>query len=430
MRAALLAAASFSPLLHADPSIASRLSAEDVLSLHDGRFFLDGRPFAEISFNKFDLFWQLWSEAEKGLDLDDANPLVEKQAKALKDLKDLGFRTIRIFGLPWGSGRFFEDPEHRANFFRALDKTYDLCDRYGIRVYVCLGCGDFSEISGHDPKPDPEKEHLRELVADPQSNSRKLLYEYLDAVLARYKDRKTIVMWDISNEMTNSADIMPSTRTVKGRRMPTLKELAGFYNDVTAFIKRRDPIRLVTNGGSHLRESAWNLYGGKGWKKDTVEEHLQAFKLIFGDTAIDVADLHYYALPSDGYVIQDANGASFHLTPKSYMEMGKQIGKPVIFGEYGALPRSDGEEIKKEALPPDWFGSYGEKESAGRWFKKAVDDVVDAGVPITYWWCYQSDREVEQKKVDRFDVSLDRNPELVKIIADGNRALQEKLCRP
>ncbi len=39
---------------------AAPLTRDDVLSIKDGRFFLDGKPFAEISFNKFDLLWQLY----------------------------------------------------------------------------------------------------------------------------------------------------------------------------------------------------------------------------------------------------------------------------------------------------------------------------------------------------------------------------------
>jgi hypothetical protein len=35
----------------------AQLSRDDVLGIKDGRFFLDGKPFAEVSFNKYDLFW-------------------------------------------------------------------------------------------------------------------------------------------------------------------------------------------------------------------------------------------------------------------------------------------------------------------------------------------------------------------------------------
>ncbi|MBT7298682.1 MAG: hypothetical protein HN849_04180, partial [Victivallales bacterium] len=41
---------------------AMSLTKDDVLSVRDGRFYLEGRPFAEISFNKFDLLWQLYDQ--------------------------------------------------------------------------------------------------------------------------------------------------------------------------------------------------------------------------------------------------------------------------------------------------------------------------------------------------------------------------------
>ncbi|HWH69981.1 MAG TPA: hypothetical protein VNT26_11375, partial [Candidatus Sulfotelmatobacter sp.] len=58
------------------------LTRDDVLSIREGRFFLDGKPFAEISFNKFDLLWQLYDQLAAGKALDAANPLVQAQEKA------------------------------------------------------------------------------------------------------------------------------------------------------------------------------------------------------------------------------------------------------------------------------------------------------------------------------------------------------------
>jgi len=51
----------------------AEITRDDVLSIRDGRFFLDGRPFAEISFDKFDLLWQLYGELAAGRTLDAAN---------------------------------------------------------------------------------------------------------------------------------------------------------------------------------------------------------------------------------------------------------------------------------------------------------------------------------------------------------------------
>src|SRR5690349_21689613 len=48
------------------PNSVPVLTKEDVLSIREGRFFLDGKPFVEISFNKFDLFWQLYDQLTAG----------------------------------------------------------------------------------------------------------------------------------------------------------------------------------------------------------------------------------------------------------------------------------------------------------------------------------------------------------------------------
>src|SRR5690242_16803782 len=73
----------------------SRPGREDVLSIQNGRFYLEGKPFAEISFNKYDLFWQLYDQLADGKYLDATNPLLRAQDKALRDLHELGFETIR-----------------------------------------------------------------------------------------------------------------------------------------------------------------------------------------------------------------------------------------------------------------------------------------------------------------------------------------------
>src|SRR5579862_8917284 len=177
------------------------LTPNDVLSIRDGRFFLDGKPFAEISFNKFDLFWQLYDQAVAGKQLDSGNALVQAQDKALRNLHQLGFKTIRMFALPWGpeGPASYADPVKRKNLYAALDKTLELCDANNIRVVWSLGAGSFT-----DTKLDHQKgwvfgeEQQRELVSNPESRGRKLLYGYIDETITRYRNRKAVLMWEIS----------------------------------------------------------------------------------------------------------------------------------------------------------------------------------------------------------------------------------------
>ena len=61
------------------PNTTVELTRSEVLSIEDGRFFLEGKPFAEISFNKYDLFWQLYDQLRQGKPLNSTNPLVRAQ---------------------------------------------------------------------------------------------------------------------------------------------------------------------------------------------------------------------------------------------------------------------------------------------------------------------------------------------------------------
>ena len=92
----------------------------------------------------------------------------------------------------------YEDPS-KGSMPRST--TLELCDRHGIRLVWCLAAGEFT-----DTRLVPGKgwvfgdEQLHKLVADRNSRKRRLLYRYLDEIVSRYRNRKTVMMWEISNE--------------------------------------------------------------------------------------------------------------------------------------------------------------------------------------------------------------------------------------
>ena len=418
------------PLGAAEPKAGSTpLTTDDVLSLRGGQFYLDGQPFAEISFNKFDLFWQLYDQLAKGKALSDDNPMVQAQDKALRDLHEMGFRTIRIFALPWGprGPESYANPKKRKLLYKALDKTLALCDKHDIRVVWSLSAGSFT-----DTKLVPHKgwvhgkEHKRELMSNPTSRSRRLLYRYIDETVARYKHRKAVLMWEVGNETTLSADIGNNAGIYQGERMPTLKDVAGFMNDVAKRIKAADPLRLVNSGGSHMRESQWNRYKTRSWKKDTFEEQFNCFDLLYAKSAVDVIDVHSYMNNRPGYVISDGAGGEMFLGNREWMQIAKRIGKPLMIGELGlhAKPKSDKKVWDKT---PNYFESYADAKAAKPWVEKSLNSVIDSGVQISYWWCYQSDRPMDQNKPQRFDLTRQRNPALLKSIVAANQRLKKKL---
>jgi hypothetical protein len=344
----------------------------------------------------------------------------------------MGFRSIRIFALPWGPAgpESYADPAQRKTLYAAQDKALELCDRHDIRVVWSIGSVQFTDKKRGPGQGFVEgEEHERELIANPGSRGRTLLYRYIDETVTRYQHRQTVLMWEISNETTLLADIGDKDRVREGRRMPTLKEVAGFFDDVAKRIKAADPLRLVNSGGSHLRESQWNLYQRKGWKPDTFEEQRRCFELLYAHNAVDVIDVHSYMNNKPGYVISDGKGGEAYMDFLGWMTIAGRIGKPLMIGELGlqAAPKT---EKKVWETTPHYFASYADTAAARPWVEKTLSAVIDAGVPLSYWWCYQSDRPMDQNKPQRFDLTRERNPELVACIVEANQRLQQKLGIP
>lgn len=406
---------------------AAAVGPNDVLTLKDGRFQLGGRPFAEISFNKFDLLWQLYDQVAAGKALDEANPMVVAQEKALRDLHDMGFRTIRIFALPWGpSGpASYADPARRVHLYAALDKVVELCEKHQIGLIWSLGAATFTDTR-LEGKWIYGEEQQRELVANPDSRGRKLLYQYIDETVARYRDRKAVLMWEISNEVTLAADIGDDKKVFDGQRMPTLGEVARFFDEVAQRIKAADPLRLVNSGGSNMREHQWHLWQNKGWVLDTFEDQFKCFELLYAKSAVDVIDIHSYPNNKPGYTLAAAAGQPSLLDDKGYMAIAARLGKPLMIGELGlhARPRSD---TKVWGETPNYFESYADAAAARPWVERTLADVVEAGVQLSHWWTYQSDRPQDQKDAQRFDLTRERNPELLATIVAANVRLKAKL---
>ena len=358
---------------------AIKVPRKSVLSIDDGKFYLDGERFAEISFNKFDLFWQLFDELSAGRNIDDEKNLkLIAQRKALSDLRANGFRTIRIFASPWDAHapEVYSNPEKRKIMYSALDKTLELCRDARIRVVWSLGAATFTDTRWINGARVLGKEHIKELIADRDSRSRKLLYSYLDDIVSRYKDNESIAMWEISNEVTLTADI----GIYNGERHPTLAEVALFFDDVAKRIKDIDPLRLVNSGGSAMREQQWSLFKTNQWKLDTRSEHLDAFKTAYSKSAVDIIDIHYYPQNNEGHFLS----AKYLLNEKEYMKIAQEVGKPLMFGEFARLPVSKSDKAFW-INAPNYFDNFNDKNAVG-WTKKSLDAVVDAGVQLSYWW--------------------------------------------
>ena len=393
------------------------LTENDVLTIKDGVFMLEGKPFAEISFNKFDLFTQLIDPLLKG-DPSTYETMLKKQDQALAELHEMGFRSIRVFMSPWA-------PSDTKNawynvqgiLFKAMDDVVGMCEKYDIKIVWCLGLTSFGEKWMVTGGWELGEYQMRELIADENSIARQEMYKYLDGIIQRYRNSKAVLTWELANEISLDADIMPDTKTYEDQRMPTLKDVATFYDQVAQRIHQNDPLRLVNSGGSSMRESQWNQYVNNSWQKDTEEEQYKALEFLYKDSACDIIDIHWYANNKLGNTVLDnETGQEMILNLGHYKRFADAIGKPLMVGEVGVCPIVDEE---------GYFDNYDDVETARPFFKRQLDEIVDNGIPLSYWWTYSSDRP-QDEGVGGFSLKKGSDDELLGMIIEANQRLKAK----
>lgn len=393
------------------------ITSDEVLTYVDGRYHLDGKPFAEISFNLFDLFWVLFDSACKGEPLDETNPSYVEKERSLKELHEMGFRTIRIFGHPFSQAQFrgmYDDPTKREKYYEAVDAAISLAEKYNIGIVWSLGVSNFCDDGSNLTK---EEGSLADLMGNPNSERRAYLNHVLEDVIPRYKDRKGIVMWELANEMTLEIDIPHYQNPA------TLAQLAVFMDDVSKKIKSLDPLRMVSSGGSALREYAWGLYHKKGWSKiDNLAEQTKAYEVLYKNSACDVFDIHCYSIWGCEIFGDDTNTEKIRLTAREFKELADAMNKPFMVGEFGALPNDKEMRAQAQARGETYFEKLEDPESKP-FVQIMLDQMIEGDIQLAYYWAYRTEHP-QQRGV--LDITPERTPVALQQIVEANQKLKKK----
>ena len=202
-----------------------------------------------------------------------------------KDMAQMGVTVIRTWGITVedGSGEFealVDGPySYNETAFRRIDKMLELCDKYNIRVILCLvkenkywgGTGAFSKLYGGgdyyesaDVK-DGYKDLLKTMV------NRKNHFTG-----TKYKDDKAILAWEFGNEVPNDkvawisemADYLKSIDSnhliADPRRANGVEQMKQLVNDVVRNCPKIDIVK--TRQYPNYRNSVaelWNVCKGK-----------------------------------------------------------------------------------------------------------------------------------------------------------------------
>src|SRR6266542_1592681 len=298
----------------------------------------------ELGANKFDLLLQYLDHSPAAAGRAAAGEHYIKQAiadKAIADAHDAGLAFLRVAvtgyapSEPGGGNNDLALWQHDPPaFWVSADRMFDALDRAGLRLVP-------SFVWNPAQFPALAHETLATLIRDPDSASRRLLARFIGDFIEHYKSRKTILFYELTNELNLYADV---DQRKKCRAEPcawdnfTTAELNEFSRDLVRLIKSRDPSRPVTSGYSLPRPAAMHLtrrpqFGASGpdWTPDTREE--MARYLIATHQPFDIVSVHLYPKREDNRfglpqnqqyrLVADASAAA------------KSAGKPLFIGEFG-----------------------------------------------------------------------------------------------
>ena len=391
----------------------------DILRNIGGKLYMNGKPYYEISFNKFDLKWQLCADKFPHNEFRRPDQF-SRGEEALRQLHEAGFRSIRVFDNILGGPETLFDPDRRRDYFEVCDRMFDLCDKYEIQVVSCLSlptdifCKYLKDESG---KYVSDGTNVMDLICDPGCPARQHMYEYIDAYVGRYKNRRTILMWEIVNEGNLDADIGDQIK----RTCYSAAQLGNFYADCAARIHAVDPDRLVTGGDGLLRSAQWHLYqsvmagASVDWNKDTLEDRLNAYWVLHH--GVDAISVHGYAVgyPDDAMCRYDRGDGKYEtVTWKLLMEEARRLGKILYNGETGdAGVDTDGSIYRNDnparAITRDRF----------------LTEIIEAGVQLSHWWAFHSDREGFTDDRD-WNICPAVEPNSLAVIAAANQRLRAR----
>jgi len=209
-------------------------------------------------------------------------------------------------------------------------------------------------------------------MIDPDSLGRRRVAEFVSAVVARYRDRPTIAMWEVGNEYNLVADIQWKQFDV------TSDQVAAYVHDVATLIRSIDANHLITTGDSAPRPAAMHLLravrAGKevDWTPDSADELIEYLRLMNADP-IDVISIHY----ADDAMVSLGGGIGSPENLRFYARAAAEIGKPLFIGEIGY-------EAGME--------SYATPVALAR-LRATLPVLVELNLPLTLYWTFNDDRE-------------------------------------
>jgi hypothetical protein len=331
---------------------------------------------------------------------------IQMAKKAIHDAKAAGLTFLRV-DLSGSRPIGFDDKindlavwqQDPNRFWKAADEMFSDLDQAGIQIVPTLAWNiiQFPALGGDD---------VLTFLRNPDSKSRVLLKRFVTDFVTRYKNRKTILFYELTNEWNLFADINTEVGCKPDQRCIwhnfKTDDLLTFARSMVSLVKSLDPSRQISSGYSLPRTAALHLRSGAGWVADSSEQ----FKddLLYISEPFDIISVHIYPPDTDRFGLPKEQPGEFISV---VMSAARSVRKPVFIGE---------------------FGDSGATPFLRNFLRAIVDQHVDYAA-IWSWEFYQSSTyETHNTDPSKFSIEPGYYDDLIALLTQTEQALGHPLA--
>jgi hypothetical protein len=297
------------------------------LSVVDGQFMKDGKPYRAIGANYFTCFLRT---------ILDANDTSYREN--FKRLAQARVPFVRFLCSGFWPTQFKLYLENKEEYFSRLDRLVRSAEEHNLGLIVSL-------FWWRTAVPDVVGEPVS-AWGNKDSKTIAFMRRYTEEVVQRYKNSPAIWGWEFGNEYVLGADLPEPHRWRQEDLWPelgtparrteaddvTFAHLRLAFVEFAETVRKFDTGRFITTGNAVPRPSAFHNITEHSWTTDTCE---QFGEILLRDNPdpFDSICVHIYHEPKSGY----GGGAT---TVDQLIGLSKtfadQARKPLFLGEFGA----------------------------------------------------------------------------------------------
>lgn len=336
-----------------------------------------------VGVNIFDALWDGWDPNQPPVGpMPPVPDNLTSSLRALDDARAYNFTLVRMFASPY---RWFARDWRNLTaaevdaYFAPVDAVVARAELLGLRLVPSLGYG--SSGSGPSNPARLTNETYRDLITQPTSSVRQMLFKYAHDFVTRYAASPAILMWELGNELNLEADLCPDAHS--GRTAGDVfstSEAMVFLQDYRAAVRAADHRqRLVNTGVSSPRPASYHMMtqpcgSPDYWTPDSSNETAAMLRLYAANQ--DLLSMHFYGCV-DGAVYTFCNGSTDMSLFALAQSVARETATPLYVGEFGAGNHG----------PNDGYNATG---SAGAMYAAAAAGAIAAlRIPLASLWAWE-----------------------------------------